>query len=129
MLIKKLFEMWIYINPSGQLLPLLVVTLINNLIMELSWLGHKKRRGAKFLSIAYLYNQALALPLPKDKQPKACPRRAIYINPLRPYDPQHIYTKTHSTLGELHLINIYIRNEDVGEYNIHPRERFVASPL
>ena len=53
MLIKKLFEMWIYINPSGQLLPLLVITLINILIMELSWLGHKKRRGAKFLSIAY----------------------------------------------------------------------------
>jgi len=39
--------------------------------------GYKKRRGAKFLSIAYPFNQALALPLCKDKQRKACPRRVI----------------------------------------------------
>ena len=59
--------------------------------------GYKKRRGAKFLSIAYPFNQALALPLCKDKQRKACPRRVIYTNPLRPDIPKHIYTKTHST--------------------------------
>ena len=112
----------------GQLLPLLVVTLINILIMEMFRLGHKKRRGAKFLSIAYLYNQALALPLPKDKQTKALPTPSDIINPLRPQTSKHIYTKTHSTYGELHLIYIY-KEEGRGEYEIHPRERFVASPL
>ena len=38
--------------------------------------GNKKRRGTKFLR-AYPNTQALALPLDKDKQRKACPRRAI----------------------------------------------------
>ena len=75
--------------------------------MEMFRLGHKKRRGAKFLSIAYLYNQALALPLPKDKQTKALPTPSDIIYPLRPNNPKHIYTKTHSTYGELHLIYIY----------------------
>ena len=69
--------------------------------------GYKKRRGAKFLSIAYLYNQALALPLPKDKQTKVLPTPSDIINPQRPYMPKHIYTKIHSTYGELHLIYIY----------------------
>ena len=83
--------------------------------------------GVKFLR-AYPITQALALPLGKDKQRKARPRRVIYTNPLRPDNPRRIYTKTHSTKGELHLINIY-KGRGRWEYNIHPRERFVASPL
>ena len=75
--------------------------------MEMFRLGHKKRRGAKFLSIAYPCIQAFALPLHKDKQRKVRPRRVIYTNPLRPDHPKHINTKAHSTYGELHLIYIY----------------------
>ena len=51
-----------------------------------------------------------------------------YTNPLRPDNPKRIYTKIHSTYGELHLIYIY-KERGRGEYEIHPRERFVASPL
>ena len=40
---------------------------------------------------AYPYNQALALPLLKDKQRKACPRRAIYMLTLRRCIPFMIY--------------------------------------
>ena len=83
--------------------------------------------GVKFLR-AYPITQALALPLGKDKQPKICPRQVIYTNPLRPDNPRHIYTKTNSTRGELHLIYIY-KERGRGEYEIHPRERLVASPL
>ena len=111
------------INP-GQLLPLLVVTLINILKMESSLIGgNKKRRGSKVSLRAYPYYQAFALPPLKDKQRKVRPRRVIYSNPLRPDCPKRIYTKIHSTTGELHLINIY-KERGRGEYNIHPRERF-----
>ena len=68
--------------------------------------------------------QALALPLNEDKQRKACPRRVIYINPLRPDNPKRIYTKTHSTRGELHLIYIYKGNRTWENIKIHPRRRF-----
>ena len=112
----------------GQLLPLLVVTLINILIMEMFRVGYKKRRGAKFLSIAYLYNQALALPLPKDKQTKALPTPSDIINPLRPNHP-NIYIPRYTPPMGSYTLFIYIRKKDVGEYKIHPRERFVASPL
>ena len=82
------------INP-GQLLPLLVVTLINILIMEMFRLGHKKRRGAKFLSIAYPNVQAFALPLPKDKQPKALPTPSdIYKPTTSSYIQTYIYQDT-----------------------------------
>ena len=40
----------------------------------------------------------------------------------------HIYQDLLHQKGSYTLL-IYIRNEDVGEYNIHPRERFVALPL
>ena len=86
--------------------------------------GNKKRRGSKVSLRAYPFIQAFALPPYKDKQRKARPRRVIYTNPLRPNIPKHIYTKTHSTWGELHLINIYKGNQDMGEYKTHPRERF-----
>ena len=111
------------INP-GQLLPLLVATLINILKLESSLIGgNKKRRGSKVSLRAYPCSQALALPLDKDKQRKACPRRVIYINPIRPDNPRHIYTKTHSTWGELHLIYIYKGNRTWENIKIHPRER------
>jgi hypothetical protein len=85
--------------------------------------GNKKRRGSKVSLRAYPCIQAFALPLHKDKQRKVRPRRVIYSNPLRPDNPKRIYTKTHSTYGELHLIYIY-KERGRGEYNIHPRERF-----
>ena len=70
-------------------------------------MGTKKDVGVKFLR-AYPNVQALALPPDKDKQRKACPRRAIYINPIRPDNPKRIYTKIHpNTEVELHLIYIY----------------------
>ena len=42
--------------------------------------GNKKRRGSKVSLRAYPWFQAFALPLEKDKQRKACPRRVIYIH-------------------------------------------------
>ena len=46
----------------------------------------QKRRGSMSLR-AYPNYQALALPLDKDKQRKACPRHRIYIDTLRHNKP------------------------------------------
>ena len=41
----------------------------------------KQKKTWEYVSLrAYPFNQAPALPLLKDKQRKACPRRAIYIH-------------------------------------------------
>ena len=89
---------------------------INILIMETAaWqTGTKKRRGAKFLSIAYPYYQAFALPPLKDKQRKPAHVERQY-KPTTPQPFPYINTKN-STCMELHLI-IYIGIEDVGNKN------------
>ena len=61
--------------------PLLVITHITNIRKQ-------KRRGSNVSLRAYPNYQALALPQDKDKQRKACPRRAIYMHTLR-----HIYAR------------------------------------
>ena len=41
----------------------------------------------------------------------------------------YVYIPRYTPPMGSYTLLIYIRNEDVGEYKIHPRERFVASPL
>ena len=87
--------------------------LINILSMELILksgitrnIGIQKRRGRKFLR-AYPWSQAFALPLGKDKQRKACPRRVnIYIRTTTWTSLDFaIYAK--AAHEWVHLINIY----------------------
>ena len=57
------------------------------------WERVQKRRGSIGFYLAYPYNQALALPLLKDKQRKACPRRVnIDIHYGVAFPDIHIYT-------------------------------------
>ena len=39
-----------------------------------------------------------------------------------------IYIPKHTSPKGSYTLLIYIRNEDVGEYEIHPRERFIVAP-
>ena len=72
--------------------------------------GNKKDVGVMSLR-AYPNNQAFALPLKKDKQRKACPRRAIYMHTLRHTDSRLVYIHKESmAIAGIHLI-IYIRRE------------------
>ena len=58
---------------------------------------------------AYPNSQALALPLSKDKQRKACPRQVIYTYTLPPDAfPKSIYAK--AVPQRVHLI-IYIKGK------------------
>ena len=79
----------------------------------------------KCSSRAYPRLQALALPLPKDKQRKACPRRAIFINThYGAVIPDYYIRKERAPSWGVHLI-IYIKGlVAAGRYKINPRRRF-----
>ena len=117
------------INP-GQLLPLLVATLINILNWNHPWLeGTKKDVGVKFLSAPIPTLRLSHCPLIRISNVKPA-HAEWYTNPLRPDHPRRIYTKTHSTRGELHLIYIYKGIQDVGnETFTHADVFLVALPL
>ena len=69
--------------------------------------------------------QALALPLNEDKQRKACPRRAIFINThYGAVIPDYYIHKQRAPSWGVHLI-IYIKGlVAAGRYKINPRRRF-----
>ena len=68
--------------------------------------------------------QALALPLNEDKQRKACPRRAIFINThYGAVIPDYYIRKQRAPSWGVHLI-IYIKGlVAAGRYKINPRRR------
>jgi len=89
--------------------------------------GTKKDVGVIVSLPAYPYYQALALPLGKDKQRKACPRRVnIHIHTTAQSSQTYIYAD--KPRQGLHLI-IYIKGNGRRDTNITYANASVASPL
>ena len=100
--------------------PLLVITHITNVRKQ-------KRRGSLVSLRAYPNYQAFALPPCKDKQRKACPRRAIYMHTLRHTDSLLVYIRKDS-MPILWHTPYYIYKKGImaaGRYKINPRGRFL----
>ena len=76
--------------------------------------GNKKDVGEMSLALTYPHFQALALPLHKDKQRRACPRQVIIYTHYGLTIPYNIRDKRVHLLLGVHLIYIIIGPKAAG---------------